>query len=109
MLDRHRMLSVTIRSGALIALIATSVMALDPRSPTSNFIRSDFTIENGLPSNVVNAIAQTRNGFLWVGTDAGLVRFSERRFIPLNFVRRRDHPASHRSRRRLSASPNRHV
>jgi hypothetical protein len=28
MLDRHRMLSVTIRSGALIALIATSVMAL---------------------------------------------------------------------------------
>jgi ligand-binding sensor domain-containing protein len=85
MLDRHRMLSVTIRSGALIALIATSVMAFDPRSPTSNFIRSDFTVEDGLPSNVVNAIVQTRNGFLWVGTDAGLVSFNGRRFISIEF------------------------
>ncbi len=39
-------------------------------------------MEDGLPSNVVNAIVQTRNGFLWVGTDAGLVRFNGRRFIP---------------------------
>src|ERR1700733_5800349 len=60
-------------------------MALDPRSATSDFIRTDFTVENGLPSNVVNAIVQTRNGFLWVGTDAGLVRFNGRRFISIDF------------------------
>jgi len=60
-------------------------MALDPRSATSDFIRTDFTVEDGLPSNVVNAIVQTRNGFLWVGTDAGLVRFNGRRFISIEF------------------------
>ena len=56
-------------------------MALDPQSATRDYIRTDFTVENGLPSNVINAIVQTRNGFLWVGTDAGLVRFNGRRFI----------------------------
>ena len=51
----------------------------------SDYIRNDFTVENGLPSNVVNAIVQTRNGFLWVGTDAGLARFNGRRFTPIYF------------------------
>jgi signal transduction histidine kinase/ligand-binding sensor domain-containing protein len=82
MLGRRRTL---IRSGVLIALIATAGMALDPRSATRDFIRTDFTVEDGLPSNVVNAILQTRNGFLWVGTDAGLVRFNGRRFISIEF------------------------
>ena len=40
-------------------------------------------MEDGLPSNVVNAVVQTRNGFLWVGTDAGLVRFNGRRFTAM--------------------------
>ena len=53
-----------------------------PSRPPADYIRTDFTVEDGLPSNVVNAIVQTRNGFLWVGTDAGLVRFNGSRFIP---------------------------
>lgn len=32
-------------------------------------------MENGLPQNTVQAIVQTRDGFLWLGTEAGLVRF----------------------------------
>ena len=32
-------------------------------------------MENGLPQNTVQALAQTRDGFLWLGTEAGLVRF----------------------------------
>lgn len=34
---------------------------------------------NGLPSDRVNAIAQTPDGFLWFGTDLGLARFDGRR------------------------------
>ena len=30
---------------------------------------------SGLPSDSVTAIVQTRDGFLWIGTDAGLARF----------------------------------
>ena len=32
-------------------------------------------MENGLPQNTVQALAQTRDGFIWLGTEVGLVRF----------------------------------
>jgi signal transduction histidine kinase/streptogramin lyase len=32
-------------------------------------------MENGLPQNTVQALAQTRDGFIWIGTEVGLVRF----------------------------------
>lgn len=34
----------------------------------------------GLPSDYVTAIVQTRDGFLWIGTSAGLVRFDGAKF-----------------------------
>jgi signal transduction histidine kinase len=37
------------------------------------------TLFNGLPSDNVRAIAQTRDGVLWFGTDNGLTRFDGRR------------------------------
>src|ERR1700754_1994111 len=46
--------------------------ALDPNQPATSYLRTTFTVEDGLSSNVVNAIVQTRNGFLWIATDAGL-------------------------------------
>lgn len=74
-----------LRSAAIFLLAAVAGLALDPGSAATNFLRTDFTVESGLPSNVVNAIVQTRNGFLWVGTGAGLVRFNGRRFTPIYF------------------------
>jgi signal transduction histidine kinase/ligand-binding sensor domain-containing protein len=38
-------------------------------------------MENGLPQNTVQAIAQTREGFLWLGTEVGLVRFDGNSFV----------------------------
>ena len=34
-----------------------------------------WTERDGLPSNAVNAILQSKNGYLWLGTEQGLVRF----------------------------------
>ena len=36
--------------------------------------------KDGMPQNTVNAIAQTRDGYLWVGTSGGLARFDGVRF-----------------------------
>jgi signal transduction histidine kinase/ligand-binding sensor domain-containing protein len=58
-------------------------LALDPQQPASSYLRTDFTVEDGLPDNQVNAITQTRNGFLWVGTDAGLARFDGEHFTQI--------------------------
>ncbi|HEX3661403.1 MAG TPA: two-component regulator propeller domain-containing protein [Acidobacteriaceae bacterium] len=44
------------------------------------YIRTDFTVDDGLPDNVVNAVVQTANGLLWVGTGGGLASFDGREF-----------------------------
>lgn len=39
--------------------------------------------DDGLPRNSVQAVAQTPDGFLWIGTQRGLVRFDGVRFTPV--------------------------
>ncbi len=41
----------------------------------SNFVFGKLNVENGLSSNVVNAILQDKSGLLWFGTENGLNRF----------------------------------
>lgn len=38
--------------------------------------------EQGLPQNSVRALAQTRDGYLWIGSDDGVARFDGVRFVP---------------------------
>ena len=37
--------------------------------------------QDGLPENRIRAIAQTPDGYLWVGTSSGLARFDGVRFV----------------------------
>src|SRR5882672_5880573 len=48
---------------------------LDPQRPISQYLHDVWTIDQGLPQNGILAIAQGRDGYLWLGTEAGLVRF----------------------------------
>ncbi|HKF55054.1 MAG TPA: two-component regulator propeller domain-containing protein [Blastocatellia bacterium] len=43
-----------------------------------------WTTDNGLPQNSVRAIIQTRDGYLWLATSDGLVRFDGVRFTIFN-------------------------
>ncbi len=60
---------------ALLVVFAAAAAALDPATAPADYGRQTWTIENGLPQNTVQALAQTPDGFLWLGTEAGLVRF----------------------------------
>jgi ligand-binding sensor domain-containing protein/signal transduction histidine kinase len=55
--------------------------ALEPTTPLANYGRQTWVMENGLPQNTVQALAQTRDGFIWLGTEAGLVRFDGNSFV----------------------------
>ena len=44
------------------------------------FGRQNWQTENGLPQNTIHAIAQSSDGFLWLGTDGGLARFDGVKF-----------------------------
>ena len=37
-------------------------------------------MENGLPQNTIQALVQTKDGFIWFGTEVGLVRFDGNSF-----------------------------
>lgn len=43
--------------------------------PTFDYNTRTWQTDEGLPDNVVEAITQTQDGYLWVGTRAGLARF----------------------------------
>jgi len=47
---------------------------LDPKRPLSQYVREQW-ITSRFPGGAVNAIGQTSDGYLWIGTDKGLVRF----------------------------------
>lgn len=40
-----------------------------------------WTTDNGLPQDTIWSIVQTRDGYLWLGTEGGLVRFDGVRFM----------------------------
>src|SRR6266851_2787420 len=76
---------ISIRSCLVCMMtLAGSVVALGSSRTTDDYVRTNFTVEDGLPDNVVNAIIQTGNGLLWVGTDSGLASFDGREFTPID-------------------------
>ena len=48
--------------------------------PVQSFTHRRYTAEDGLPQNRIQCALQTRAGYLWVGTEAGVARFDGRRF-----------------------------
>jgi signal transduction histidine kinase/ligand-binding sensor domain-containing protein len=50
-------------------------IALDPAKEVVQFVRDEWSTNQGLPVNSVLAITQTPDGYLWLGTEAGLIRF----------------------------------
>jgi ligand-binding sensor domain-containing protein/signal transduction histidine kinase/CheY-like chemotaxis protein len=52
-----------------------SVWPLDKVKHITQHIQSRWDIKQGLPQNTIEAIDQTGDGYLWIGTEEGLVRF----------------------------------
>ncbi len=53
---------------------------LDPTQPLSQYVHQSWQTGQGLPQNSVLALARTPDGYLWLGTEEGLVRFDGTRF-----------------------------
>lgn len=53
-----------------------SAAVLDPPRPVhSEYVIDNWRTEHGLPNNNVTSVLQARDGYLWIGTLGGLVRF----------------------------------
>ncbi|HEY6447542.1 MAG TPA: two-component regulator propeller domain-containing protein [Acidobacteriaceae bacterium] len=58
-----------------LVLAATAARALDPHTALAQYGYQSWQTDSGLPQNTVHAIVQGRDGFLWIATEGGLVRF----------------------------------
>ena len=86
-----RILSVVLASVTALNAITFHVAAADPVS----CVVSIYNDRNGLPTGEANAVVQTPDGYVWIGSYAGLIRydgtefrnFSDEGFIPTSTVR----------------------
>lgn len=58
--------------------------ALNPKKAITQYSHNVWQAEDGLPQNSVNAMVHTQDGYLWLGTQEGLVRFDGVRFRVFN-------------------------
>jgi ligand-binding sensor domain-containing protein/signal transduction histidine kinase len=68
----------------LAILLACSVyaFALDPSLDVSQYGHTSWNNRDGFPKETIHAIAQTPDGYLWLGTEFGLFRFDGVRAVP---------------------------
>src|SRR5882724_1449220 len=66
-----------------LACSASLAQALDPNRVLAQYMREHWGSEKGFTGGSVTALAQTPDGYLWIGTEKGLIRFDG--FSFLNF------------------------
>src|SRR5882724_3704862 len=78
----------TIRRALAGLLFAQAILLYagpDGDSNTQEYVVHVWRSEDGLPQNSVNCLAQTPDGYLWIGTrSGGLARFDGDRFVTFN-------------------------
>src|SRR5215813_9288307 len=66
----------------LLIFFAASAWAVDPSKHISQYAHAVWRIQDGFFNGAPGAITQTTDGYIWIGTRAGLIRFDGVRFVP---------------------------
>jgi len=63
-------------------LSCSALDAFEPRAPLRQYLHTAWRPEDGYPLPAISALAQTNDGYLWLGSDHELIRFDGVRFVP---------------------------
>jgi ligand-binding sensor domain-containing protein len=66
---------------ALLLVFSHAARGLDPKRSLDHYGHQAWRTDSGLPQNTIHSILQTRDGYVWLGTDGGLVRFDGIDFV----------------------------
>jgi signal transduction histidine kinase/ligand-binding sensor domain-containing protein len=84
-------------AGVLLAW-GPGALALDPALEVSQYAHTAWKIRDGFSKGAVTSIAQTPDGYLWLGTELGLLRFDGVRAVPWQPPAGEQLPSNHISR-----------
>jgi signal transduction histidine kinase/ligand-binding sensor domain-containing protein len=86
MLSAAPRLNVACRAGRCKAMLLIALLILLPTASAApaQYHVDSWTTENGLPQNIIRDMCQTPDGYLWLATLDGLVRFDGVRFVVFN-------------------------
>jgi ligand-binding sensor domain-containing protein/signal transduction histidine kinase len=62
-------------------LLAVPASALNPNRALTQYRQTVWTSKDGLPATFIYSIAQSADGYIWLGTTDGLARFDGIRFV----------------------------
>lgn len=68
----------------LLFFVALQTSALAQNLGVDNYVITKFGLNEGLPQSSVNDIIQTKDGYIWLATFGGLVRFDGNSFTTFN-------------------------
>ncbi len=87
---RRRWVRSALPALLLISLLLPGpALALDPARGLSQYNCQTWTPQSGLPANGINAITQTKGGFIWLGSQRGLVRYDGLEFKSMELPQNR--------------------
>src|SRR5947199_5757733 len=72
--------SVSLPFGALVAFTASHAFALSPTLSVRQYLHSSWTEVDGKPFPEIHQLGQAADGYLWMGSASGLLRFDGVRF-----------------------------
>src|SRR5687768_10776830 len=70
--------------GLIVSALARPAVAADSPDPPGDYTIVSWSEKDGLPSSDIFSIEQDRDGYIWLGTEEGVVRFDGARFVPWN-------------------------
>jgi signal transduction histidine kinase/ligand-binding sensor domain-containing protein len=84
--DSNRGAATTLRRAALamcaLLLTTRTVLALNPALDARQYVHTAWKVRDGFAKAAITSIAQTPDGYLWLGTALGLLRFDGVRAEP---------------------------
>jgi signal transduction histidine kinase/ligand-binding sensor domain-containing protein len=66
--------------GLMLGLMPARAMQ-NSNATQPQYTRTVWKVQDGLPEDTVQALAETSDGYLWIGTTGGLTRFDGTRFV----------------------------
>src|SRR5262245_9842027 len=78
----RNIITACIALAVMLLILCSRLFALNPALDVSQYAHTSWKIRDGFPKGQIISIAQASDGYLWLGTEFGLVRFDGVRNVP---------------------------